>query len=374
MFAVEHEFHLTADQIAMLISIPSLLTLSLSFGAGAIGLAIGIRATVGMAALTVCLSGILMYLADGYTSLLISRILLGIGSNLAGPNLAPMIGAWFTSKKRPIALGIYTTAIHVSDIINTLVTVPLLQILGSWRNPYLIYTTIMFAFMFMWCIIAKLPHTNFAQNGLESRRLQHISLKKAMGAVLKSKNIWCLSVATFFDNVAAIGIVTLIPIINLVFKGLDPATASFAAFPFYFGTVVAMLVWAPISSILQSRKITFILHSILTTMLYYLIILIPAEPLGLYMVFMFITGLLSAWFPPLNNTYIMELPEVGPMLSPAALGLTNFFGMGMGGFIGPLLMGYVPYMTDLITMYVIFMAVSTIFYFPLTETYKKKQR
>jgi sugar phosphate permease len=134
-------------------------------------------------------------------------------------------------------------------------------------------------------MIAKLPHANFAQNGLESRRLQHLSLKKAIGAVLKSKNIWCLSVATFFDSVAAMGIVTLIPIINLVFKGLDPATASFAAFPFYFGALVAMLVWAPISSMLQSRKITFILHSILTTMLYYLMTLIPAEPLWLYMTY-----------------------------------------------------------------------------------------
>jgi MFS family permease len=102
MFAIEHEFHLTVDQIAILISTPSLLTLALSFVAGGIGLAIGIRATVGMATLTVCLSGVPMYLADGYPSLLISRILLGIGSSLAGPNLAPMIGAWFTSKNGPL--------------------------------------------------------------------------------------------------------------------------------------------------------------------------------------------------------------------------------------------------------------------------------
>lgn len=370
MFAIAPELNLTDSQVALVISIPWVLALFLSFGAGLVGLKIGLKASVGIAGLMVSLAGLLTCFADNYALILASRVLLGIGYNLILPNVTSMVGVWFSIEERPTAIGVFTTSVQASDVFNALATVPLLQFLKSWRYTFLLYTVIVMVFTFLWRALAKMPSKLSANRGL-GYPTSSSPLKASVHAVVKCKDVLFLCLANLFDGVSAWGIMTLIPIINQVLKELGPQEASIIAFPLYFGAMVGMLSYASISNIFKSRKLMFIFRAIVTALLTYLITIIPAKYIPLYMVYMFTLGMVLGWFPALNGTYIMELPEVGPTLSPVALGLTNMFGIGIGGFLGPLLMGYVSSMTNLIIIYSVVMAGSTIFYIPLKETYRK---
>jgi MFS family permease len=246
--------------------------------------------------------------------------------------------------------------------------VPLLQFLGSWRYTFLLYSAVVGGFALAWWAFAKMPPKFSVNKKLEKLAL-HSSLKAGVHVVIKCKDVLFMCGANLLDGVTAWGIMTLIPIINQVLKGLKPGEASVVSFPLYLGAMIGMLSCAPILKIFKSKKLMLIIRAILTALFTYLINIISAKPIWVYMSYMFILGIFSGWFPVLNSTYIMELPEIGPTLSPVALGLTNMFGIGIGGFLGPLLMGYIPSTANLVIMYAVIMACSAIFYIPLKETY-----
>ncbi len=98
--------------------------------------------------------GVLVFLLDNYTWVIITRIMFAAGTAITVPVAAAIATEWFSSKELPLLNGIQMSFVNMANAAACVSTVPLATVL-SWKAPIVAYGLFTLTCALAWAIFGK---------------------------------------------------------------------------------------------------------------------------------------------------------------------------------------------------------------------------
>lgn len=116
---------------------------------------LGIKKTTLIGLFSFFIGNFMTYTANNYIYLLLARIFVGIGFGLFVGIAGAQTMIWFPPQERTIINTLNSIIGTLGFGISFLITVPLNELLGSWRNIFLIYAIYALIVMILQCVFVK---------------------------------------------------------------------------------------------------------------------------------------------------------------------------------------------------------------------------
>ena len=322
---------LTESDVALLVAVPVIVGSLGRIVVGALTDKFGGRVMFPLvsAATIVPILFIAFFALDSYTLLLVGGFFLGIGGTAFAVGV-PFVNAWFPPERRGLAIGIFGAGMG-GTAISALTTVKLFENVGS-KAPFLITAGVLAVYAVVaWLVLRDAPGRTAPTTSLLTRLAANARLSITWQA--------CLLYAVAFGGYVAFSV--YLPAYLKTAYGLDPADAANRM----AGFVVVAVVMRPVGGWLSDK---FGAVPVLATG--FAVVVVGAgvaanqpilEPIG---AFAFL-GMAAALGSGSGATFALIAKVTEPSRVGGVTGLVGAAG-GLGGFVPPLVMGYVYGRTD----------------------------
>lgn len=289
-------------------------------------------------------------IVPSFPTLLLTRALFAIGLSMLAPIASSIYAQWFNARQLPMVNGITMAFITLGNAVAFVATVPLAAAL-SWRAALAVYGSVALVLAVAWVVWGKekkgRPEILADDTGQATvpSATNGTTPPLSAGAVLRSRTTLLLALSMLgpFCLSSAIGF-WLPTYYNQVFHIPLQRASSLTAI-FTVTGMVASVLGGLIPMRLGRRKPFLIIPGILMGPL-----ALAALMFNNYAA-IFISVALFGIFSALQSASILTIPMELPGMTPrtGAMALSLSFGVGnIGGFIGPLMVGY---LTDLTGSY-----------------------
>jgi cyanate permease len=314
----------------------------------------GIRKSLFAGTIMIGLSALLRYFPEGFTGMLFAVALFGVGGPMISIGCPKTIAVWFRGSDRGTAIGTYMTGSYIGMLTAlTLTNSFVMPLTGySWRLTFVFYALVAFTITLLWWFFARdvslsVPADNpgITETFIKLMRIRNVQIVLIMGllsfAILHGFSIWLPKI--------------------LEAKGLSPTSAGFtASIPAVSGIPALLTIPRVIPPCFRHR---FVALSALLTILTLLLTVTTSGPIQI--AGLILHGITGSGFLPILTLILMETPGVEPRFMGSAGGL--FFCIAeIGGFTGPLIMGFLADFTGTFLAGVIFFAVLSLIILGLT--------
>ncbi len=330
---ISQELNLNYAQIGSIVGALALGMLLFSLVGGVIADRFGIKKVISIAMLFASIFAGARGLANDYIALWMYTFFMGISFGFIIPNLTKGIAMWFGPDELGRANGILLIGVSVGAGLGFAVGPPVAVMVGGWRNVMFLCGGICLVLWGLWIIAGReREYTGAIAELMKLRPGPLEGLKK----VFSVKEIWLLCMTEVFviGNMMAVG--GILPT-YLVKKGMSENQAGVFIALNTLMLLIGLGVGPYLSDKSGLRKVfvwPFFLASALTLPLYAVLWGWP-----LYLVNL-IGGFVVGCGMPQLRSIVMELEEIGPVLSGSAFGALFTFNR-IGGFMVPWLMGVV---------------------------------
>ena len=335
---------LSGTQMGVILGIGTLMVVPLAVPFGLLFDRINIKWATFAGLLFIALSAFLRTFAISFESLVLFVAIFGIGNTLIVIGLAKIIALWFAGNERATASGIYVTGFAIGSGIVLIITNSLLvPLLGTWQNAFMFYGLLGFLFAALWLIFCK----EIARTQVEEPFFG--ALRESTSTLVKEKYIWLIGCIAFLLSITSFAFSGWLPTL-LETKGMTPAVAGvIASIPPWIGILGSITI--PRIGKPGSRRLILLILFLIQGLWVYLVIWTFGVPL---IVVLTLYGFSYAGVWPLLLVILMDFPTIGAKYMGTATGLLATFGAS-GGFIGPLMVGYLVELTGALTLGFIFL-------------------
>jgi cyanate permease len=345
---IAHDLSLTYSQVGFILGTVLLVYIPLGVPVGLIIDRIGTRRSLMVGITLASLSGILGSFTINFETLFLSVFIFGLGGPFISVGSPKIVASWFFGRDRGVASGIYITGAAVGGstalaITNTLI----MPLVGTWRNTLLLYGLFGLLVAFICLLFGReAPHT-------ETGGAKTVLLREVITRLLRDKYVWIVAIIGFSSAFfAGHGFGRWLPKL-LELKGMSQAEAGFlASIPGWCGLIGSIVI--PSLGKAGSRKpIVFV-----TLLVQGICIFTTGITIGLPLIASLVFyGINSAATFPLLIVILMDMPQVGAKYMGAAGGFLFSLG-GVGGFTGPLMVGFLVDLTESILPSIIVLTVA----------------
>ena len=293
---------------------------------------LGLRRSLGIAAVIISASALLRPVADSFIAMFGAVALFGLGGPLVSVGAPKLVSAWFDPEERALAMGITMTAPALGGVLPLVtansVLMPAFD--QNWRATLLVYALISVAVIATWLIAGAAAERVAPGVDRDTDTAPGFSGAWALLGHRAVKAMLAMAVGMFFFNHALNGWLPTI----IEDRGFSSSVAGYLA-----GAVTALGIVSALvgpRSIPEKYRITalamvFVLYGVAT-------ILLNVDGRPSAFVGLAILGSIRGLAVPVALVVMMQLPGVTHRNLGAAGGL--FFTAGeAGGVIGPILFG-----------------------------------
>ena len=296
----------------------------------------------------IALSEGLRGIAVNFLSLFVAVGIFGFGGSLISVGLPKLIASWFTGEERGTASGVYATGPAAGGMVGLMITNSfVLPAVGTWRNVFLLYGLLGFLVSIIWLLLGRRPLPTSGKDKTEKIRIFDV-----MRILLKLKNVWVIIIVGVGAFMLMHSFSAWLPTI-LELNGMTPALAGFTTSISSLFGIIGSLIIPRASYLVGSKKLTISFALFITG----IAIFINGTSGGLTLwVGIVLFGLFQAALMPMLLLTLMEIPEVGSKYMGMAGGIFFTF-VEVGGFLGPLITGYIKDVTSSFYLGIIFLTV-----------------
>jgi len=334
---IAHDLSLTYSQIGSILGAVILIYIPLSIPVGILIDRAGMKKAIVAAIALIPLSALLQSFASNFQTLFLTICIVGVGGPFLSVGTPKIVASWFSGKQRGLASGIYMTSAFIGTATATAITNPIVMPLaGTWRDTLRLYALLGFIIAFVWLLLAReAPQT---QTGSTPP-----PMKDTIGKLLREKHVWIIiiiAVSAVFLN--SYGFTRWLPKL-LELRGMNPAEAGFyASLPGWSGIIGNIII--PSLAKTGSRKPVLFVTLLVQGICIYSSAATTGLPLTASLIFY---GVGLGATAPLLIVILMDMPQVGAKHIGAASGILFSIG-GIGGFTGPLIVGFLTESTGTI--------------------------
>jgi MFS family permease len=220
------QYTLDLTTAGLLMSIFAITGLVLALPAGIILHRWGLR-TTGLLAIGIMAGGAVMgAFAGDITSLLLSRLIEGVGMGLIAIVGPAVITLWFPPRKRGLPMGIWSTWVPLGSLIIYNLA-PLVYNLAGWKMVWWMTAGFTILILILFWVFFRLPNQAGRRGGVvkeEEKTSQPVSFLEA----LRSREIWLLALSFGCYNFVVIGVIaTYYPTFLKTIQNFSLAEASY---------------------------------------------------------------------------------------------------------------------------------------------------
>jgi cyanate permease len=326
---LKEELLLTHAQASLLFTIPVLMLIVMSIPGGLIADRIGVRKAAGIGIIIIALGTVLRGTANSASSLVAFTFIYGVGVGLSFPNLPKLISLWIPKEKATLATGVYASATIAGEALVMATTMPLIfPLTNTFQGVFYIWSIPPIVTAVLWWVLIREPPHEDIPGELVTRG------NVPFHQILRNKNLWLVAILRLLFQFLWNGWAAWVPALMML-KGATEDAA---------GVIGSIFIWAGIPTVLLMPRLSYKVG------LKKPFIWVPAIALALVAWgAMYISIPLSWPFMvlvgvALNTQVPMVLALPIEMMSKEEVGRASgliFSVSSTGGFIGPLIGGYI---------------------------------
>ncbi len=340
---IMNEYGISRGTVGWVISItPIVMTIS-SVPAGILATRIGTKKTFAIGSLFQAV-GISVLLFKGFPSLLVMRGLFAVGTAICIPLAAGITADWFEHNEVPFIHGINQGSNSLGNAASYLLTIPIAMAL-SWRAPIAIYSIVALVIGVMWIIFGREQRKTGTMRDAVSSGPGAANQTMSVSQILRQRATLLLAFSLTGSFCLFTAVTSWLPTYYHEVFGMPLAKASSITALFMVSGFFACIFGGILPGRLGLRRPILIGAGLLLGVSA-LGCILTDNPFIIYPSVV-IMGMAGSIYMPSVFTIPGELPgmtpRTGALILSLALGEGNF-----GGFIGPLIVGY---LTDLTGSY-----------------------
>jgi predicted MFS family arabinose efflux permease len=343
---IGQDLSLTYSQIGSILGAFILIYIPLSIPVGILIDRAGMRKAIIAAVALIPLSALLQSFATDFQTLFLAISIIGVGGPFLSVGSMKIVASWFRGKQRGLASGLSMTGVFIGSSMATAITNPIVMpLVGTWRSTLLLYALLGFLIAFTWLLLSRdAPQT-------QSRTIK-TPLRETIGKLLREKSVWTIIIIAFSAAfLSGYGFVRWLPKL-LELKGMSPSEAGFyASLPGWSGLIGSIII--PSLAKAGSRKPVLFITLLIQGICIYAAATTTNLPFTASLIFY---GICYGASAPLLLVILMDLPQVGAIYVGVASGILFSIG-AIGGFTGPLIVGFLTDSTGTIVTGMILLAV-----------------
>jgi predicted MFS family arabinose efflux permease len=289
------EFSITLAEAGLLMTFFAVPAIIISIPGALVIAKFGIK-KISLLGLGLLLIGVgLTAFSTNFASLLLGRLVGGVGGTLLFVTAASIIPMWFSQKEQGKAMGIFALTVPISVLLVLAIGARISEIFGGWRNWLLLGVGIIVVILFLTLLFLK---------ERESPKKNKVQVKFHKG-VLYDRKIWLVALAWLCFNITSISLVTYGPTFLTSEKSLS---LSLAGIIMSLYMCSALPVGPTTGWLIQKygRRIFVILGNI---GLAFFLLVFPLVELIYIPIILIILGIFAAMTPPPIFAYPKELTE-----------------------------------------------------------------
>jgi sugar phosphate permease len=360
---MQQEFHVSNTALG---AISSFFFLGYAISQIPAGILIGRLGTRTIVSVAVLLFSVITFLM-GFTTtavmLIVLRLLLGVLEGPTPVGMTSTINRWFPTKEKGLATGVYIASTQVAPLVVPVIAVFIAEAAG-WRAvfhwfaiPGAIMAIVFFLVVRSKPGDAKLVNQaeadyisdvagavpvvarEFGDMGIIDRiiRLRDSAPLGDARSVLKSWNVWGITLAYFFMNNVLYGMITWVPTYLKDARGFDAVGMGFIASTPFIGGIIGAIAGGAVSDRLfrGRRKPTALITALMTAIMMALVIVLPQNT-PLLVTALILTGFFLNIGWSSFTSYAMNLTTGRSY--PFTIAVINSGG-NLGGFFAPIIVG-----------------------------------
>ena len=311
---ISQELHLNYAQIGSLVGALPLGMLLFSLIGGVAADHFGMKRVISIAMVFASVFAGLRGLAPGYLSLWLCIFLMGVSYGFIIPNLTKGVAMWFGPEELGRANGLLLIGVGIGGGLGLALGAPVAAQFGGWRNVMFISGGLCLALWVVWMIAAReREYTGMTLELMKNRPGVLEGLKK----VFSVKDIWLLCLTEVFVIGNTMAVMGILPTYLVKIKNMSETEAGVFVALSSITSLIGMMVGPFMSDRIGLRKIFVWPFLFLSAVSIALIALLSGWLLyGVWLLNGFIVG---CGLPQLRSI-VMELEEIGPVLSGSAFG------------------------------------------------------
>lgn len=323
----------------------------------------GTRHLVSVAVLLFSIITFVMGFTTTAVMLIVLRLLLGLAEGPTPVGMTSTINAWFPAHEKGIATGFYIASTQLAPIIVPTIAVLIAEAQGwQWVFHWFAIPGIIIALVFFFFVHSKpeeSPHTNeaevayirsskggaskakadFGDMGWLDRviRVRRVGLLDTDKKVLRSWNVWGVTIGYFFMNNVLYGMITWIPSYLKDARGYEVLDMGLmSSTPFIGGLIGAILGgWVSDRFFRSRRKPTMMITALMTAIMMGIVLVVPQNT-TLLAIALFLTGFFLNIGWSTFTSYGMNISTTSTY--PFTISIINSGG-NLGGFFAPIIVG-----------------------------------
>lgn len=325
------DYGISRGTVSWSASIAALVVVFFSVPSGILCSKIGIRKTFAIGAFLMSV-GFLTPLCTSFLLLLATRLIFAIGTAMTFPIAGGIVTQWFTSKELPLINGLNVSSTSVGNTVALFATVPIASLL-SWRAPLTIYGVIALIGAVLWFFLGRERQTVPVAQDTKREPVAALGTRD----VFKLKAIWYLALSMVGPFCLSMAISSWLPTYYNEEFGIPLVQASSITALFTVAGIPACILGGLLPMWLGRRKPFLIIPGALIGFAGLGTFIINNPLLNISCVILF--GICVQIYMPSIFTITMELPGMSARTVALALAVGTAMG-DIGGFVGPLLVGY----------------------------------
>ena len=289
----------SAAQAGLLMTIVVVPGIFLALPVGLVAYKYGAKRIGILATFLTTLGAMITATAGSFMTVLLGRLILGVGGAFLVTILPAIIPQWFSREELGKAMGFYGTNMPVATITAFLAVSTLVQVFGDWRIPFYVGTILAASAVLLFTLLVK-------EGPLKKERNDK---KVSLRWVLRSLELWKAGVVWLLFQVSAISFLSWAPKLFHEYRGLDPVSASGLASVLMLAAIPFVPFFGWLSDRSHRRKPFLIAGSLLMA----LAMTLSAFTVGVSLVAsVAFLGFAAAMVPPIVSALPAELlePEV----------------------------------------------------------------
>jgi len=328
---ISAELGLSLVQVGWIWGAGSVLGIFMGLIGGPVGDRFGPRRTLAAACLLMGIAGAARGLSNSFTMLALTTLIAGFGQWSIPMNIHKACGIWFPKEQLGMANGVVALGMAFGFLLGSLLAATVFSpIFGGWRNVLFVYGAVAIVFSMLWWFSQE-------KAGVEGQQgNQMITFRKAIGHVVRLRNVWILCIATAGVTGCVNGMFGFLPL-YLRDLGWGPAIADGTLASFHAVSMLFTIPIAMFSDRVGSRRGVLMASALL--------IGTGTGLLGfssgvLISVAVLIAGISRDGFMALTMTAIIEEKGIGPRfagtatgLNMSVIGIASFFAAPVGNWL-----------------------------------------
>ena len=309
---ISADLGLNLVQVGWIWGIGSVFGILVGLIGGSVGDRFGPRRTLVVACILMGIAGAARGLSNSFAMLAFTMLITGFAQWSIPMNVHKTCGIWFPKEKLGVANGIVAVGMALGFLLGSLFAATVFSpIFGGWRNVLFVYGGVAILFGIFWW------YSQEKAGGKGQQSNQMITLREAIGHVMRLRNVWLLCLATAGVSGCVNGMLGFLPL-YLRSLGWEPAIADSTLASFHAASLLFAIPIALVSDRVGSRRGILMAAALL--------IGIGTGLLGfasgvLISVAVLIAGIARDGFMAITMTAIIEEKGIGARFAGSAIGL-----------------------------------------------------